>query len=96
MLLDPSRVHHFEDVGYRHDWYYQCPANAPGRQLPDSRVLGEPHPATAPERPGGVGCRCECDGSKTRNHAGYCLHKLKQPTTARRLSLLEWGMSWFW
>ena len=92
MLLESEKVHHFEDFGYRHDWYYKCPANAPGGQLPQSKLLGENH-SLQPERPGGIGCRCECDGSRTRNIGGYCVNKLKQPNTAKRLSAWEWFMS---
>lgn len=89
MYLSPSQVHHFEDLGYRHDELYQCPANAPGGQLPGSSALGGGY-TWAEERPGGVGCRCECDGRKTRNHAGYCLNKLKQPTKRER-----YWFTWF-
>lgn len=95
LLLEPNRVHHFEDFGYRHGGYYQCPANAPGGQLLDSKVLGEPTASTAPERPGGVGCRCECNRWRTRNHKTYCFHKLKQPTTAKQLNLFQWTISRF-
>ncbi|KAK3384400.1 nucleotide-diphospho-sugar transferase [Lasiosphaeria ovina] len=100
MLVPSERVHHFEDLGYRHDWYYQCPANAPGGQLPASEVLnagGNGDPSNwSPARPGGIGCRCECDGSKTRNYATYCLHRLRQPNTTQRLGLFGWLYSWFW
>ena len=82
MLLDPRKVHHFEDIGYRHDLLYQCPANAAGGQLPESKVLGKGE--WAAEVDNGIGCRCECDGRKTRNHPGYCLNKLKQPNSRNR------------
>lgn len=82
MLLGPSQVHHFEDFGYQHDELYQCPANAPGLQLPDSKVLG--NGKYSEELPGGLGCRCECNGRKTRNHQAYCLNRLKQPTSRYR------------
>lgn len=95
MLLDPQRVHHFSDLGYRHDFYFQCPNNAPGGQLEDSDVLGRAY-EWAPERKGGIGCRCECDGSQMRNHASYCSHKLKQPNTRHRLTLYQWAKSqWY-
>ncbi|KAH6646327.1 nucleotide-diphospho-sugar transferase [Truncatella angustata] len=89
MFVDPTRVHHFEDFGYRHDQLYQCPANAPGGQLPESAALGTDQ-TWAPEIEGGIGCRCQCDGRKTRNHEGYCLNKLKQPTSTKR----PW-LTWF-
>ncbi|KAK0617284.1 nucleotide-diphospho-sugar transferase [Immersiella caudata] len=95
MLLESEKVHHFEDFGYRHDWYYQCPANAPGGQLPGSEALRE-NQSLEPERAGGIGCRCECDGSRTRNYGGYCLNKLKQPNTSKRLSAWQWFLSWYW
>ncbi|KAK0629018.1 nucleotide-diphospho-sugar transferase [Bombardia bombarda] len=96
MLLEPQRVHHFEDFGYRHDWFFQCPANAPGGQLLESKTLGTGTDRSfSPERPGGVGCRCECDGAKTRNYASYCLNKLKQPNTTKRISTIGWFRSWF-
>ncbi|ORY65989.1 glycolipid 2-alpha-mannosyltransferase [Pseudomassariella vexata] len=88
MLVDPRKVHHFEDLGYRHDQLYQCPANAPGGQLLGSKALGDG--TWAPEIEGGIGCRCECDGRKTRNHPGYCLNKLKQPNSPKR----PW-LTWF-
>ncbi|KAI0378546.1 glycosyltransferase family 15 protein [Hypomontagnella monticulosa] len=84
MLAEPHQVHHFADIGYRHDWYYQCPANAPGGQLPESQALNKVQGSWAREISGGVGCRCECDGRQNRNHASYCLNKLKAPNTAHR------------
>jgi mannosyltransferase len=93
MLLDPAKVHHFEDFGYRHDWYYQCPANARGGQLPESAALGDNTPFS-PELEGGIGCRCECDGRKTRNTPAYCLYKLTAPNKVRQPSMLQWATSW--
>jgi len=94
MLLHPSQVHHFEDMGYRHDWFTQCPANAPGGQLPGHPMLGDfPH---APEMQGGIGCRCECDGRKTTNYPSFCTKKLKLPNTRARPSLSTWAWSYFW
>ncbi|EJT81523.1 hypothetical protein GGTG_01501 [Gaeumannomyces tritici R3-111a-1] len=84
MLLDSAQVHHFADIGYRHDSLYQCPANAAGGQLQGNRALGDDD-KWAPEAEGGVGCRCECDGrARSRNHPGYCLNKLKAPNTRSR------------
>jgi mannosyltransferase len=95
MLLPPEKVHHFEDIGYRHDWYYQCPANAPGGQLLESAALGEDRTFDQ-ERPGGIGCRCECDGSRTRNYPTFCQKKLRQPSTAKVVSQWEWIWSRWW
>ncbi|KAI0465782.1 glycolipid 2-alpha-mannosyltransferase [Xylaria cf. heliscus] len=84
MLADPQQVHHFEDIGYRHDKFYQCPMNAPGGQLPNSPSLAQNKPWT-PEEAGGIGCRCKCTGEeKLRNYGPYCLDKLKQPNTPKK------------
>ncbi|KAJ8105194.1 hypothetical protein ONZ43_g7523 [Nemania bipapillata] len=82
MLADPQQVHHFEDIGYRHAKFYQCPANAPGGQLPSSPSLGKK--AWSPEIAGGIGCRCECNGKKTHNYQSYCLDRLKEPNTPKK------------
>jgi len=92
MLLGEEKVHHFEDLGYRHDYWYQCPANAPGGQLLESKALNSPFDS---ERDDGIGCRCECDGSKTRNWPGYCLAKLKAPTVTKQMSLWKMPLNWF-
>lgn len=88
MLLEPSRVHHFSDFAYRHNTFRQCPANTPGKQLEGSVALGDA--LFSAEREGGVGCRCDCDASKTINFPGYCMNKLKQPTRRDR----PW-LTWF-
>lgn len=99
MYADPSMVHHFEDIGYRHDHLYQCPANAPDEtQLQGSELLarGEKNPRWTPGEPGGVGCRCECNRNKgTRNHPEYCLNRLKQPTTKER-RWITWPLRLVW
>ncbi|KAI1802758.1 glycosyltransferase family 15 protein [Daldinia bambusicola] len=82
LLADPRKIHHFEDFGYRHALLYQCPANAPGGQLPGSELLGSG--TWAAEEDNGIGCRCECPGPSPRNFGSYCLNKLKQPTTVKR------------
>lgn len=87
MLLDPQQVHHFEDFGYRHGRFYQCPANAPGGQLPDSGVLGEASlPESNSEHESGIGCRCQCDhrSSGEHNFPNYCSARLKQPNSRQR------------
>ncbi|KAI1809404.1 glycosyltransferase family 15 protein [Poronia punctata] len=83
MLADPQKVHHFSDIGYRHAKLFECPGNAPGGQLSSSSLLAGNKPWTA-EVPGGIGCRCECDGTERRNYGSYCLDRLKQPTTAKK------------
>ncbi|KAI0512554.1 glycolipid 2-alpha-mannosyltransferase [Xylaria bambusicola] len=83
MLADPQQVHHFEDIGYRHAKFYQCPANALDGQLPDSPSLVKNKP-WSPESAGGIGCRCECDGKTGRNFQSYCLDRLKQPSSPKK------------
>ncbi|KAF2963797.1 hypothetical protein GQX73_g9776 [Xylaria multiplex] len=83
MLADPQQVHHFEDIGYRHADFYQCPANAPSGQLPRSSSLAKNKP-WSPEIAGGIGCRCKCKGEEGRNYQTYCQDKLRQPTTPKR------------
>ncbi|KAI1368818.1 glycolipid 2-alpha-mannosyltransferase [Xylaria arbuscula] len=82
MLAEPQQLHHFEDIGYRHAKFYQCPANAPGGQLPNSLSLAK-NKHWSPEIAGGIGCRCECDGKMTRNFSPYCVDRLKQPNTPK-------------
>ncbi|KAI1265971.1 glycolipid 2-alpha-mannosyltransferase [Xylariaceae sp. FL1019] len=84
MLAKPEQLHHFEDFGYRHANFWQCPANAPNGQLPESTLLNENKKKYSDEIKGGIGCRCECNGKRTRNHSPYCLDKLKRPVTAKK------------
>ena len=88
MLLDPEKVHHFEDVGYTHDTMFECPANAPGGQLPESSTLGAAE--WSPELDGGIGCRCECNGEVPRNQWPDCLLRLKSPNMARKWSWIPY------
>ncbi|KAH8888558.1 glycosyl transferase [Thozetella sp. PMI_491] len=92
LLAQPEKVHHFEDMGYRHDYFYQCPANAPGGQLLESKALGAGKHSPAQE--GGVGCRCECDGANRSNYPSFCLQNLKQPNTAKDPGLFAWIRSY--
>jgi len=86
MLLDPRRVHHFEDIGYQHDDLWVCPSNAAGGQPPDST---DPRWVEASswdaEREDGIGCRCSCPdgGKRRRNLQAYCTNKMKAPNTPR-------------
>lgn len=73
-LLEPSDIHYFRDIGYRHTTIQHCPANAPARQLEhepyfeeatldeDERQEEDEYWAQ-PDAPkeNGVGCRCRCD-----------------------------------
>lgn len=92
MLLSPQQVHHFDDFGYQHGPFYQCPANSLGGQLTESELLGKATlPEGNPEIEGGIGCRCRCDRRPfgTRNTSNYCM-RLKQPNTRDR----PW-LTWF-
>lgn len=87
MLLDPQQVHHFADFGYRHGHFYQCPANAAGGQLPDSKLLGNVSLSEGNfESESGIGCRCQCDRrpSGEHNFSNYCSSRLKQPNSRER------------
>lgn len=93
MLLDPSKVHHFDDIGYRHDNIWQCPANAPGEQLPGSQALGDDE--WKAEQEGGIGCRCECDGRRQRrNNQDVCLNRMTAPNTPGGQPLMPWSSWW--
>jgi mannosyltransferase len=74
VLLGPSDLHYFRDIGYRHTTIQHCPANAPARQLPidayqemttlnaKERLEEAKYWATPdPVKENGVGCRCKCD-----------------------------------
>jgi mannosyltransferase len=69
LFLEPSQVHYFRDIGYRHTTIMHCPANAPGNQLPHIPYLRDTIDAeedtywSKPDKPmlNGVGCRCRCD-----------------------------------
>ncbi|KAM7186032.1 family 15 putative glycosyltransferase [Naviculisporaceae sp. PSN 640] len=97
MLLDAEKIHYFQDIGYRHDWFSTCPANAPGeKQLPLSRALelNKPWaPEGRPDDPDAIGCRCECEagekGTKLVGYPSYCTRRLTMPNKARR------GSWWF-
>lgn len=68
MFLDLNEVHYFRDIGYRHEIFVHCPANAPERQLeysPNPNYVAFTSGAEElafPDKPryNGVGCRCRC------------------------------------
>ena len=93
MLADPRAIHHFADFAYRHDYYYQCPANAPDGQLPTSSTLNAAEPNWALEQQGGIGCRCDCDSHTPSNVGSYCLNKLREPISKKR-PWKTWLMGW--
>ncbi|KAI5969591.1 omh4 [Candida margitis] len=73
MFLDLNEVHYFRDIGYRHEIFVHCPANAPEHQL---EYVANPNYVAftagdgdttqerviSPDKPryNGVGCRCKC------------------------------------
>jgi mannosyltransferase len=62
LLLQPHEIHLFGLFGYEHEPFWVEPFNEKGGQIPaaDHGVSSR-----APEKPGGIGCRCTRDDSKT-------------------------------
>ncbi|MCJ1411690.1 hypothetical protein MMC19_005782 [Ptychographa xylographoides] len=79
LLLKPEQMHWFEDIGYVHDGYQNCPTNAVGGQLPGSNDLG--HEPWDTEEAGGIGCRCQCKPGAIRP-AGTCSNALARSIRA--------------
>ncbi|KAK5658028.1 hypothetical protein OQA88_2583 [Cercophora sp. LCS_1] len=78
LLLPPEKLHHFSDIGYHHEPFFQCPGNAPGGQLTGSTVLPN-GPNLSPESEGAIGCRCRCMDGRRRNNRPICLNTLQSP-----------------
>ncbi|KAH6622689.1 glycosyltransferase family 15 protein [Chaetomium tenue] len=94
LLLEPGQLHHFSDLGYHHDPFFQCPGNAPGEgQLPGNEALAEGgrEQAWSEEREGDVGCRCRCPDRRRRNNRAICLERMGRPAAAERVS---WWDRW--
>ncbi|GEM10096.1 alpha-1,2-mannosyltransferase (Ktr4), glycosyltransferase family 15 protein [Rhodotorula toruloides] len=49
-LAGIEKIHHFEDIGYQHDWFFQCPSRSTSSFSPFSKEEDEDV----------VGCECEC------------------------------------
>ncbi|MCJ1390834.1 hypothetical protein MMC18_003695 [Xylographa bjoerkii] len=79
LLLQPEQIHWFEDIGYLHEVFQTCPANALGGQLPESSELGAD--SWDKEQPDGIGCRCQCSRSAIRPPA-TCSNALAQSLRA--------------
>lgn len=79
ILLSPSEIHYFRDIGYQHTDIQHCPANAPKKQLPRPAFENEDRDQKKGNwdtpRQGGVGCRCECptDLPEVEDKDGSCL-----------------------
>ncbi|KAK3393938.1 glycosyltransferase family 15 protein [Podospora didyma] len=87
LLLKPEEVHHFSDIGYHHEPFFQCPGNAPGGQLHTNTALGTGK--YSPESPGAIGCRCECLDDRRRNNRGICLNTMQTPLAFHRPTFLQ-------
>ncbi|KAK9465097.1 nucleotide-diphospho-sugar transferase [Lipomyces arxii] len=86
IFLEPSQVHYFRDIGYRHTTIQHCPGNAPRKQLPRTPYIRNPKSKKDLEedrywdhwdieRENGSGCRCRCDTDITdvEGKEGSCL-----------------------
>ncbi|KAF2278073.1 glycosyl transferase [Westerdykella ornata] len=78
LLLEPRQLHYFQDFGYFHEPWRVCPANAKGKQLPGSSVLGSGDTIWTKEEDDGVGCRCECQPG--RNFQSICFNHVQKGT----------------
>jgi len=77
LFLKPTEIHYFQDLGYGHRPFLQCPGNALGGQMPGEAILGD-QPWTE-EVPGALGCRCQCDPTDVRGKVPpYCVSTLRQ------------------
>ncbi|KAI3406071.2 KTR5 [Candida oxycetoniae] len=76
MLLDLNEIHYFRDIGYRHDKFVHCPANAPGHQLEYEGVESELK-WLSPDKPkyNGVGCRCKCPAKYKEIEDSGCMKR---------------------
>ncbi|KAK0617597.1 glycosyltransferase family 15 protein [Immersiella caudata] len=88
MLLGPDQVHHFADIGYWHEPFFQCPGNAPGGQQLDLAALGD-NSRSSPESEGAIGCRCQCPDDRRRNNRGICLNTMQAPAAFHRPSFVQ-------
>lgn len=88
LLLPPEKLHHFADIGYYHEPFFQCPGNAPGGQLLDLKALGDAS-NISPESEGAIGCRCQCPDGRRRNNRGICLNTMQAPAAFHRPSFLD-------
>jgi mannosyltransferase len=77
LLLKPEELHHFEDFGYSHDPWAVASANAVGKQLAESEVLGPLADGVVDGDKGGTGCRCE--KKQIRNLQNWCRNRVQRP-----------------
>ncbi|KAF9732600.1 hypothetical protein PMIN02_008079 [Paraphaeosphaeria minitans] len=89
LLLKPEELHHFEDFGYFHEPWVVAPANALGKQLPKSELLGPVGESVAEGREGGTGCRCE--RKQIRNFQNWCMNKVQRPVRSEAWPNKMWG-----
>lgn len=88
LLLGPEQLHHFSDIGYYHEPFFQCPGNALGGQLLNSTALGD-NSFSSPESEGAIGCRCRCPDGRRRNNRGICLNTVQEPAAFHRPSFFD-------
>lgn len=89
LLLRPEELHHFEDFGYFHDPWVVAPANALGRQLEGSEVLGPVGENVVQGEEGGTGCRCE--RKQIRNFQNWCMNRVQRPVRPVPWTNRMWG-----
>lgn len=79
LLLEPSQVHYFRDIGYQHTDIFHCPANAPGKQSKRPLNADGTKNSKSWDRPksNGPGCRCECptDLPEVESKEGSCINE---------------------
>lgn len=90
MFLDLNEVHYFRDIGYRHEIFAHCPANAPEHQLEyvanaNYAAFADPQEAAvvvSPDKPryNGVGCRCKCPKGYNDIEDSECMKKWQMYT----------------
>jgi len=89
LLLRPEEIHHFEDFGYYHEPWVVAPANAAGRQMEGSKVLGPVGEGVVEGEEEGTGCRCE--RAQVRNFQSYCMNKVQRGVRVRPWRNRMWG-----
>nr|WOG36206.1 uncharacterized protein [Candida metapsilosis] len=90
MFLDLNEIHYFRDIGYRHEIFAHCPANAPEHQLkyeanPNFLAFSSDSQGDViyPDKPryNGVGCRCKCPTTIKDIEDGDCMRRWQEFTS---------------
>ncbi|KAB8342829.1 hypothetical protein FH972_022427 [Carpinus fangiana] len=92
LLLEPAQLHFFEDLGYTHGPFQNCPENAKGAQREGARELAA-HDGwnVASESEVGVGCRCRCRPETVQNKP-TCLNRLRRGVERAGRPLSAWRL----